>query len=614
MSSAPAFDIETFLQTLTTLPGVYKMLDADGKPIYIGKAANLKHRVSSYFRGGAGPKQRAMLSKLQRIEVTVTRTEGEALLLESQLVKRYQPRYNICLKDDKSYPYIYVSTEHPFPRVTFHRGARKLPGRYFGPYPSAGAVRRTLKLLQKVFPVRQCRDSYYNHRSRPCLQYQIKRCTAPCVGYVDQARYRRDVADILRFLAGEGDKVVADWVRRMERAAERLEFEQAARYRDQIATLREILETQCVAGERGDLDVIAIAVKGGVACVQVAWFRGGRYLGDKTYFPAQVEAHAPAQILTAFLGQYYLEKPIPPEILLNHDPEDPDSQNSAGELLADMLSRQSGRGVHLIHRPRGQRREWLEMARANAETALSLRLAKQQDAGARLAALNQLLGLKTPPERLECFDISHIRGDQTVASCVVFDREGPVKSAYRRFNIRNITPGDDYAALAQAVRRRYQRLRKEGQRLPDLLLIDGGKGQVRGVAEVLTELEVNGIPIVGVAKGPERRDGDEDLYLAWRDAWLHPGEHAGLLLIRHLRDEAHRFAVAGHRQSRGRAKRQSVLETIAGLGPRRRQRLLQQFGGLQAIKKASVDALSSVDGISRQMARKIYETLHEQNA
>lgn len=602
--SATAFDVEAFLKTLTSLPGVYKMLDAEGKLLYIGKASNLKQRVLSHFRGQPDPKQRAMLARLCRIEVTVTRTESEALLLESQLVKRYQPRYNICLKDDKSYPYIYVSTDHPFPRVGFHRGARNQAGRYFGPYPSAGSVRQTLRLLKKVFPVRQCEDSYYSHRSRPCLEYQIKRCTAPCVGYVEQADYRQDVEDTIRFLEGEGQKLVDDLVRRMECAADRLEFEQAARYRNQIATLREILETSVLADGRGDLDAVAVALSDRITCVQVAWFRSGRYLGDKAYFPTQPLGATPAQVLSAFLGQYYLDKPIPAEILLSQVPEEPG-------LLAETLSRQAGRSVRLITRPRGQRRKWLEMAQVNALASLHQRLTRQQDLDARLDALKELLALEAPPRRLECFDISHIQGDQTVAACVVFSREGPVKSAYRRFNIRNVVPGDDYAALAQVVRRRFQRLCREEQSLPDLVLIDGGKGQVRAVSAVLAELGLARVPIVGVAKGPQRRGGEEELYLAWRDAWLHPRDHLGLLLIRHIRDEAHRFAVGGHRQRRSRARRQSILESIAGLGPYRRQRLLKQFGGLQAIKKASVEALSSVEGISRQLAQRIYETLHD---
>ena len=577
------------------------MLDASETPLYIGKAGNLRHRLSSYFRGRLPPRQEAMLAKVARIEVTVTRTEGEALLLESQLIKRYRPRYNVSLKDDKSYPYIYVATEQDFPRVSFHRGAQSLPGRYFGPYPSASAVRQTLKILKKAFPVRQCEDSYFHHRNRPCLEYQIKRCSAPCVGWVTAAEYRQDVEDTLRFLEGDGQKLMEDLVLRMESAAGRLEFEKAARYRDQIAALREILETNALKDGQGDLDAIAVAKEGGIACVQIAWFRGGRYLGDKAYFPSCPEEATPAQVLAAFLGQYYLNKPIPSEILLSHPVEERD-------LLREVLEKQAGRSVSLITHPRGQRQKWLEMTRANAKAMLDQRLAKLRGLSWQAQALAELLGLSSPLNRIEGFDVSHLQGKQTVASCVVFEQARPLKSAYRRFNISAIVPGDDYAAMAQAIRRRF----KHADNLPDLVLIDGGKGQVQAAGAVLAELGLATLPLVGVAKGPERRGGEEDLYLAWKEAWLHPGDHPGLLLIRQIRDEAHRFALEGHRRRlRGR---RSVLESIQGIGTQRRKLLLQQFGGLSGLKKASVEALSSVKGIGRQLAQRIYETLHGQSA
>jgi excinuclease ABC subunit C len=542
-----------------------------------------------------------MLAKVARIEVTVTRTAGEALLLESQLIKRYRPRYNVSLKDDKSYPYIYVATEQDFPRVSFHRGAQSLPGRYFGPYPSASAVRQTLKILKKAFPVRQCEDSYFHHRNRPCLEYQIKRCSAPCVGWVTAAEYRQDVEDTLRFLEGDGQKLMEDLVLRMESAAGRLEFEKAARYRDQIAALREILETNALKDGQGDLDAIAVAKEGGIACVQIAWFRGGRYLGDKAYFPSCPEEATPAQVLAAFLGQYYLNKPIPSEILLSHPVEERD-------LLREVLEKQAGRSVSLITHPRGQRQKWLEMTRANAKAMLDQRLAKLRGLSWQAQALAELLGLSSPLNRIEGFDVSHLQGKQTVASCVVFEQARPLKSAYRRFNISAIVPGDDYAAMAQAIRRRF----KHADNLPDLVLIDGGKGQAQAASAVLAELGLATLPLVGVAKGPERRGGEEDLYLAWKEAWLHPGDHPGLLLIRQIRDEAHRFALEGHRRRlRGR---RSVLESIQGIGTQRRKLLLQQFGGLSGLKKASVEALSSVKGIGRQLAQRIYETLHGQSA
>jgi excinuclease ABC subunit C len=577
------------------------MLDVSETPLYIGKAGNLRHRLSSYFRGQLPPRQEAMLAKVARIEVTVTRTEGEALLLESQLIKRYRPRYNVSLKDDKSYPYIYVATEQDFPRVSFHRGAQSLPGRYFGPYPSASAVRQTLKILKKAFPVRQCEDSYFHHRNRPCLEYQIKRCSAPCVGWVTAAEYRQDVEDTLRFLEGDGQKLMEDLVLRMESAAGRLEFEKAARYRDQIAALREILETNALKDGQGDLDAIAVAKEGGIACVQIAWFRGGRYLGDKAYFPSCPEEATPAQVLAAFLGQYYLNKPIPSEILLSHPVEERD-------LLREVLEKQAGRSVSLITHPRGQRQKWLEMTRANAKAMLDQRLAKLRGLSWQAQALAELLGLSSPLNRIEGFDVSHLQGKQTVASCVVFEQARPLKSAYRRFNISAIVPGDDYAAMAQAIRRRF----KHADNLPDLVLIDGGKGQAQAAGAVLAELGLATLPLVGVTKGPERRGGEEDLYLAWKEAWLHPGDHPGLLLIRQIRDEAHRFALEGHRRRlRGR---RSVLESIQGIGTQRRKLLLQQFGGLSGLKKASVEALSSVKGIGRQLAQRIYETLHGQSA
>ncbi len=595
------FDVETFLKTLPPLPGVYRMLDARETPVYIGKAANLKLRVSNYFRGRLTPKQEAMLAKVVRIEVTVTRTEGEALLLESQLIKRYRPRYNVCLKDDKSYPYIYVATEQAFPRVSFYRGPRSLPGRYFGPYPSASAVRQTLKILKKAFPVRQCEDSYFNHRNRPCLEYQIKRCSAPCVGLITSAEYRQDVEDTLKFLEGDGRKLLEDLVSRMESAANRLEFEKAARYRDQIAALREILEANALKDGQGDLDAIAVAKEGEIACVQVAWFRGGYYLGDKAYFPSCPEEATPAQVLGAFLGQYYLDKPIPAEILLSHPVEEAD-------LLSKVLGQQAGHGVSFITHPRGLRQKWLEMTRANAKATLDQRLAKLRDLSGRAKALAELLGLAFPLNRIECFDVSHLQGQQTVASCVVFEQACALKSAYRRFNISGIVPGDDYAAMAQAIRRRF----KHVDNLPDLVLIDGGKGQVQTASAILAELGLAKIPLVGVAKGLKRRGGEEDLYLAWKEAWLHPGDHPGLLLIRQIRDEAHRFALEGHRRRLGGHR--SVLESIQGVGAQRRKLLLQHFGGLSGLKKASVEALSSIEGVGPKLSQRIYETLHGHSA
>lgn len=606
---AEGFDAKAFLKGLTKRPGIYRMLDVRGEVIYIGKAKNLKNRVASYFRSQtASPKQQAMVRRIAAIEVTMTHTEGEALLLESQLIKRYKPRYNICLRDDKSYPFIYISTEQDFPRITFHRGAKKLPGKYYGPYPSAGAVRETLKLLQKIFPVRQCEDSYFRNRSRPCLQHQIERCTAPCVGLIDKQNYAQDLENSMLFLDGKGNLLIDRLIAKMEAAAARLEFEQAAAYRDQIMRLRSVLEKHFVHGEKGDVDIIACAAKAGVACVQVFFIRNGQHLGNKIFFPKMPADHEPASVLQAFIPQYYLDRPVPNELLVSHDIEQK-------TLLMEMLSSHAGHHVAIASRLRGDRLRWLNMACSNAENALLSKLSDRQGLYARYVNLAEELGCQEVPKRLECFDISHTQGDQTVASCVVFDREGPVKSAYRRFNIEGVKPGDDYAAIHQAVARRFKRLKEGEHEAPDILFIDGGKGQVNEAQKALADLGINSVIIVGVAKGPDRKAGMEKLLMAGENQPIDftPGA-SGLLLIQHIRDEAHRFAISGHRQRRGKAKKQSILEGIAGLGVKRRQQLLKQFGGLQGVSRAGVDALCSVDGISRQLAQRIYDTFHQQDA
>ena len=603
------FDIKAFLKNLTKRPGIYKMLNDKGQVIYIGKAKNLKNRVSSYFNNKtASPKQQSMVKRLASIEVTVTHTEGEALLLESQQIKRYKPRYNICLRDDKSYPFIYVSSDQEFPRITFHRGAKKKPGRYFGPYPSAGAVRETLKLLQKIFPVRQCEDSYYKNRSRPCLQYQIKRCTGPCVGLVDKNDYALDLESTMMFLEGEAYLLIDRLIEKMEKASAKLEFEAAVVYRDQIAKLRSVLEKNYVHGERGDVDIIACAAKAGVACVQVFFIRSGQHLGNKTFFPKMTDAHNPASVLKAFIAQFYLEKQIPYELLVSHEVEEK-------KLLLEVLTEKAEHPVNIYSRVRGDRLKWLQLASTNAENSLHTKLSDKQGLYARYVNLAEELGCKEIPKRLECFDISHTQGEHTVASCVVFDREGPVKSAYRRFNIEGITAGDDYAAIHQAVKRRFKRLQKGEHEAPDILFIDGGKGQVHEAQKALEDLKVKDVIIVGVSKGPDRKPGMEKLILVDENnpTEFSPGS-SGLLLIQHIRDEAHRFAITGHRQRRGKAKKQSVLESIAGLGPKRRQQILKQFGGLQGVSRAGVDALCSIDGISRHLAQRIYDTFHQQDA
>lgn len=602
------FDIKAFLQTLTQRPGIYKMLNDKGEIIYIGKAKNLKNRVSSYFRGqSVSPKQTAMVAKVASIEVTVTHTEGEALLLESQLIKRHKPRYNISLRDDKSYPYVFISSFHDFPQLSYHRGAKKRKGKYFGPYPSASAVKETLKLLQKIFPVRQCEDSYFNARSRPCLQYQIERCTAPCVGLISRETYKNDVDNTILFLEGQGGQLIEQLVQKMEQAAERLEFEQAAAYRDQIQRLRAVLEKHFIEGEKGDVDIIACASQADLACVQVFFIRNGQNLGNRQFFPKIADDNDPGVILQAFISQYYLDKSLPNELIVSHPlPE--------AALLHEVLSAQAKRNVAISPNVRGERQKWLQMAMTNADNVLKTKLADKQGLYARFLSLQHEFGCSEVPKRLECFDISHTQGEQTVASCVVFDREGPVKSDYRRFNIEGVTGGDDYAAIHQAVLRRFKRQKQGEHPAPDILLIDGGKGQVAAAQKALAELEINNVMIVGVSKGPDRKAGMEKIILPDQEQPLDvtPGASA-LLLIQHIRDEAHRFAITGHRQRRGKSKRQSTLEDIAGLGPKRRQILLKQFGGLQGVSSAGVDALASIDGISRQLAQRIYDTFHHQD-
>lgn len=611
------FDAKAFIKTLTGRPGVYRMLDGQGAVIYVGKARNLKKRVGSYFtRSQQGPKTQAMVAQVQGIEVTVTHTENEALILENHLIKSLKPRYNILLRDDKSYPYIFLSEGEDFPRLSYHRGAKRAKGRYFGPYPSAGAVRESLNLLQKLFRVRQCEDNFYRNRTRPCLQYQIKRCTAPCVGLVSEEEYQTDIRHTVMFLEGKSPVVTDELVKRMEKASSELDFEEAAHFRDQIASLRRVQESQYVSGESGDLDVIAAVIEGGVACVQVFFIRGGRNLGNKVFYPQHVEEAQPGDVLAAFIPQFYLRensngsgRTIPGEILLSDDPGELD-------LLQSVLSENAGRKVQLSHRVRKERARWLEMATANAKAAVRAQIASKANLLHRFENLQDALGLDSLPQRMECFDISHTMGEATVASCVVMDTAGPVKSDYRRFNIENITPGDDYGAIHQALERRYTRLKKGEGKLPDILLIDGGKGQLAEAEKVMEELQISSVNLVGVAKGPDRKPGQEVLFLSGNSLFIKkgpiilPADSPALHLIQQIRDEAHRFAITGHRQRRARARNTSVLEDIPGLGPKRRQQLLKQFGGLQEVARAGVEDLSRLPGISKQLAQKVYDAFH----
>lgn len=597
------FDSATFLKNLTTQAGIYKMLNAEGEIIYIGKAKNLKNRVSSYFKNpSATPKQQVMVAKIAAIEVTVTETENEALLLECQQIKLHKPRYNICLRDDKSYPYIFLSN-HEFPQISLHRGAKRKLGRYFGPYPSSGAARESLKLLQRLFPIRQCEESVYNNRTRPCLQHQIGRCTAPCVGLIDKESYALDVDNTVLFLEGKGGILIDQLVVKMDEAAAVLNFEQAARLRDQIARLRPLLESAFVDGDGGDMDIIACATNGAVACVQVFFIRGGQYLGNKVFFPKMVDEYDSAAVLSAFVPQYYVDKPMPRELIMSH-------KVAEVALLREALAAHAKHALVIRHKVTGERLKWLQMAMNNAENALLSRLADKQNMTARLVSLQQLLKCEIVPKRLECFDISHTQGKQTVASCVAFDSEGANKSAYRRFNITGITGGDDAAAIHQAVFRRFKRLQEGEQFAPDIVFIDGSTIQVRAAQKALAELGINNVMIVGVAKGERRKSGMEKLIVWDQDQPIDITISAGGLLIQQIRDEAHRFAITGHRQRRAKASKQSVLESVSGLGAKRRQLLLKQFGGLQGVARASVDGLCSIDGISRVLAQRIYDIFH----
>ena len=603
MTPEQTFDHKAFLRHLTEGPGVYRMLNADAEVMYVGKAKNLRRRVGSYFTRASNRRIASMVSQIRSIEITATHTESEALLLENNLIKEHKPRYNVLLRDDKSYPYLFLSSE-TYPRLAFHRGARKQKGRYFGPYPSAGAVRETLQLLQKLFPVRQCEDSYFRNRSRPCLQYQIERCTAPCVGFVTPERYAQDVRDTELFLEGKASDVVARWIDKMEHAARDLAFEEAAHLRDQIATLRKVQDKQYVSGERGDLDIVAVAVDAGQACVQLFFVRNGRNLGNKSLFPRSGDGADEAEIASAFIAQYYLGKAVPNEILVNVEPED-------RPILEESLSRQADRKVTIQARPRGDRARWLKMAVDNARLALASRLATGSSARRRVEALQDALDLPERPTRMECFDISHIQGDQTVASCVVFVDGSPAKADYRRFNIRGITPGDDYAAMQQALERRYRRIMDGEGKLPDVLLIDGGLGQLNAARGILADLGVEGVSLIGVAKGPDRRPGMEQLFLLGRPgALILSPDSPALHLVQQIRDEAHRFAITGHRPRRGKLKTRSVLEDISGIGPKRRARLLKQFGGLQGLSRAGIEDIRTVEGISEKLAQEIYAAFH----
>jgi excinuclease ABC subunit C len=602
---ARPFDPKEYVGTLPRRPGVYRMYDAQGGLLYIGKARNLKDRVGTYFNpSNVAPKVQALVQQIAAIEVTVTNSETEALLLEYNLIKEHKPRFNVVLRDDKSFPYIHLESDHEYPRLAFYRGPRNRPGRYFGPFPSAGAVRETLQGLQKLFLIRNCRDTFFANRSRPCLQHQIGRCSAPCVGLVGREAYAEDVDSAVKVLEGRSAEVNAQLQTRMEEAASRLEFERAARIRDQLAAVKRIQAQQIVTAEADrDADVLAIVGEPGEYAVSMMLVRGGRNLGTTSYFPRATLAE-PEEALRSFMLQYYGAQEPAREVIVGHELPDADS-------LAQVLTDRVGREVR-VHRPqRGLPARWVELAEENASQALRMRLAQRRGVEEMLVDLATELELPEPPARIECFDISHTGGEGTVASCVVFGAEGPLKKEYRRFNIAGVAPGDDYGALRQALERRYARIRDGEIPPPDLLLIDGGLGQVNEVHSALTELGFADLTLVGVAKGPDRRPGQERLFVHGAAApRVLPPHSPALRLIQRVRDEAHRFAITGHRRKRARRYSESVLEDIPGLGPAKRRALLKHFGGLQGVLRAGMAEFEQVEGIGTSLARTIYDHLH----
>jgi len=599
------FDPREYIASLPKRPGVYRMFGAGHELLYVGKARSLRDRVGTYFAAGnVNPKVQALVQQITAIEVTVTNSETEALLLEYNLIKAHKPRFNVVLRDDKSFPYIHLCAEHEFPRLMFYRGTRSAPGRYFGPFPNAGAVRDTLNQLQKLFRIRNCRDSFFANRSRPCLQHQIGRCSAPCVGLITRAAYAEDMAAAVKVLDGRSDEVNAELQARMEEAGASLQFERAAQIRDQLAALKRIQAQQVVTAEgHRDVDVFAIVGEAGEYAVSVMLVRGGRNLGTTSYFPRAALAEAD-EALASFVMQYYASAEAPAEVLLGNPLEDAAS-------LAELLSSRTGHAVEVRHPQRGLAVRWVELTQENAVQALRMRFAQRQGMDEMLQDLSEVLDLPEPPVRLECFDISHTGGEGTVASCVVFGPEGPLKKEYRRFNITGVAPGDDYAALRQALERRYKHVRQGEVQAPDLLLIDGGAGQISQVHAVLAELGYGDLTLVGVAKGPDRKPGQERLFVYGVATPVTPEGHSpAARLVQRIRDEAHRFAITGHRRKRARRYNESVLEVVPGLGPAKRRALLKHFGGLQGVMRAGVADLTQVAGIGATLARSLYDHLH----
>lgn len=602
------FDPKRILNSLPLKPGVYQMLGQDDEVLYVGKAKKLKNRVSSYFRAsGLNTKTMALVSHIRDIQVTVTANETEALVLEQNLIKEHRPPYNIMLRDDKSYPFIHIDTRKPFPAVRFRRGKVKGSGRWFGPFPSSGGVRQTIELIQKSFQLRTCEDSVFANRSRPCLQHQIKRCSAPCVNLISAEEYQEDLDNAALYLSGRSQSLIESLTEKMDQAAQTLNFEAAARYRDQMGRLRRMQSSQNVDTDYGDVDVIAVEQRPGLACISLLVVRDGRLLGHREFWPGGGLEEAPGQLIEAFAAQYYLGQganSAPAEILVSEPVEDETG-------LSAILSQALAVNVRISHRFRTTRAHWMEMAKNNAMQALAGHVGNRLDMRKRLESLVEILDLPQAPERMECFDISHTQGEATVASCVVFDQEGPLKSDYRMFNIKNAAAGDDYAAMHEALERRYNRVKSGEIPIPDVLVIDGGPGQVTQAREVLSELGLHQIQLLGIAKGPTRKAGMEWLHVEGMEMPIRPPKDApGLHLLQHIRDEAHRFAITKHRQARGKARVSSALEGIEGIGPKRRQQLLRHFGGLKEIQGAGVNELASAPGMSKKLASVVYAALH----
>ena len=610
------FDSEAFLAHLTTEPGIYRMLDTGGVVLYVGKAANLKKRVGSYFtKQSKSAKTSALVSQIASVDVSITRSETEALLLESSLIKALRPKYNVLMRDDKSYPYIRISQKHPFPSIELVRCKTPPKGSgFFGPYPSVTAVRETLQLIQKVFKIRNCTDSYFNSRQRPCLQYQIQRCSAPCTDYISQSEYLQSVEDVTRFLQGKSQEILDELAERMEQAVGRLAFEEAARMRDHIKNLRLVQEGQGIMHLHGDVDVVAIDARRGFACIQCVTVREGQVLDNSSFFPSVPKQELVEtedsdslwqQVFEAFVAHYYIDVPsrIPRVLITNEAPSDK-------KIWEELLSAERGTLCRIKVRPRGAMANWLDFALNNLQRTLAEHASSSKRMQEKYQALRDFLHLSAPIQRMECFDISHTQGDSTVASCVVFNGEGPSPRDYRRFNIEGITKGDDFAAMEQVLERRFQRLLQEA-RLPDVVIIDGGKGQVAVARRVFLALKIEGVALLGIAKGPTRKAGFERLILANEEGEIVlPSDSPALHLLQQIRDEAHRFAITAHRKKRHKRSLDSSLETIEGIGAKRRQALLRRFGGLRELCKAPVEEIAKVSGISRNLALRIYQHFH----